>query len=88
MKKVLSLLVLILFMTTLPIGVLADEQKGKIPNYVEDAQSNNGGESIRTIVDDAEKLDLSPTQRKILKRDSVISNAPTGTINSDGVKGQ
>jgi len=51
-----------------------------------DKQEANGALIIE--IDDTEDTDLTPLQRKIVKRDAIRSNAPTGAINSGSAVGQ
>ena len=85
MKNLIFVIVVLVSLIFLPLGSMADETVHKIPNYNEQ-QKSNGPKTI--IIDDTVDTDLDPIRRDIVKRDTIISNVPTGAINSGSATGQ
>lgn len=84
MKKVMLLILVLFTFTILPLGSMADDNK--IPNYMD--EQDKGGSSITVQIDDTEDTKLDPTQRKIVRRDAILSNLPTGAVDSGSAPGQ
>ena len=85
MKNIVFIILVLFTLTILPLGALADE-KATIPNYVTKQESN--GASITVQIDDTDDTQLDPIQRKIVRRDAIISNVPTGAVSSGSATGQ
>ena len=78
MKKFISIATMLLFITFLPLGVMADEDESSIPNHTITQDSTD---TIPNLADDTEGEDLTPVERVIITRDAIRSNVSTG-INS------
>ncbi len=78
MKKLAVIFMVMFFLTCLPLGLMADDNKSqdKIPNYTEE-QGN--GVPIPNLTEDTEEKDLNPVEREIVKKDIIRSNKSTQT---------